>query len=550
MFLRTNKNTYGRAYLQIVRSYRENGKIKQEVLFTLGRLDILQATGQLDDLVKALSRYTEKQKLIDLSKDVTIEEVYYLGIAHMVSYMVERLGLDKLFRQLENQHQQIEIPWRRLVMGMIMSRFIMPCSKRRLKLEQWEKIYPELLGIKEPPLHWLYRSMDVVYMHRADIERALFDRDGERDLFNQEIDIIFYDTTTLYFESRDEQLGKYRRFGYSKEHQHDCTQVVLGLLIDRDGIPVGYELFPGNTYDGKSVPTIIEKLKSKYQIGKIIFVADRGMVSKNNLQEIKQAEMEYIVGMRLWKLDGKIQELVYDLRQYQSLGREKKLFIREIDYKGDRLIITWSQDRAERDAHIREQIIEGIRAKLKQGADAKWFVTHKGYRQYVKGLEKGKVELDEQAIKASQKRDGFFGVLTNIADTRLSRVEIYDRYKDLWHIEDAFGEIKGPLETRPVFHWTDRRIEAHILICLLAYYIEAVITRKFRQKKARFTAGEWFRALNEVYAVPVQAGATRAWIRNELKGKVLEGYQLLNLKPPNRVLKIEQRGVVTQNLPA
>lgn len=546
MFLRRTV-ARGHTYLQIVRGYRQDGKLKQEVLLSLGRLDALQATGQLDALVKAFSRFALKQHLIDLSQEVSVDQVYDLGAVHLVQRLLERLGLERVLKRLEAQPSKGAVGRRALVEGLVVSRFIRPCSKRRWWLEGWDRVYPGLMEIKKPSLDTVYRAMDWLYRHREEVERALFDRNGQRDLFNQELDLVFYDTTTLYFESADDQRGKLRRFGYSKEHRFDCVQVVLGLLVDREGIPVGYELFPGNTYDSKSVPAILEKLKQKYRISRIIFVADRGMLSHDNLEAIRKARLEFIVGMRLWNVEAKRQETFYDRKRYRWMDQEGKLAIREMDFEGDRLILTWSQERAQRDAQVRSDLLATIRTKLSQNADPKRFVTNRGYRQFLKGLEEGKPELNEEAIHLSQRRDGFFGVRTNIPARKMPAKEVYARYKDLWHIEDAFGEIKGPLETRPMFHWTDRRIEAHVLICLLAYYLEAVITRTLRQKKSGFTSGELFRALNRVYAVPVQVRGTCAWVRTELTGLASEGYKLLNLRPPDRVLKIERLGVVTRN---
>ncbi|MBI5568550.1 MAG: IS1634 family transposase [Desulfomonile tiedjei] len=546
MFLRRSV-VGGHTYLRLVRAYRKEGKNKQEVLFNFGRLDALQATGQLDALVAGLSRFATQQRLIDLSQDLSIDEVYAFGAVHLALRMWEQSGLEKLFKRLGDLHPKRGAVWSGLAEGMVLSRFIRPCSKRRLWLERWEKIYPDLLKVGASSLDGFYRAMDWLYVHRREVEQALFDRNGERDLFNQELDLVFYDTTTLYFESADDQRGKLRRFGYSKEHRFDCVQVVLGLLVDREGIPVGYELFPGNTYDSDAVPAILEKLKSKYRIGRIIFVADRGMLSKDNLNAIRKAHLEFIVGMRLWNVEAKRQETFYDRKRYRWMDKKSKLAIREMDFEGDRLILTWSQERAQRDAQVRSDLLATIRTKLNQASNPKRFVTHRGYRQFLKGLEEGKPELNEEAIDLSQRRDGFFGVRTNIPAGKMHAKEVYARYKDLWHIEDAFGEVKGPLETRPMFHWTDRRIEAHVLICLLAYYLEAVITRTLRQKKAGFTAGEMFRALNQVYAVPIQVRGTCAWVRNELKGVAAEGYRQLNLGPPARVLKIERAGVVTRN---
>jgi transposase len=526
-------------YLKIVRNERHGKKVKQKVLFTLGRLDTLQETGELDGIVAALSRYCEKRDIIDFTRDMKVEKVYYFGAADVIRGMMERLGLWQLLESIGQSHQRLGMKWSALIFGMVLGRFIMPCSKRRLHGEWIKKIYPALLPCGEPSLSAVYRAMDVAYRHQGDIEKALFDRAGERDLFNQELDVVFYDTTTLYFESVDDERGDLRRFGYSKEHRSDCTQVVLGLLVDRDGIPVGYELFSGNTYDSKSVPAILEKLKEKYHIKRVIFIADRGMISEKNLVEIRKAELEFIVGMRLWKMEERIQKDIVDIGRYRSIGKKEKFYVREIEHNNDRLILTWSEERSERDAHVREEILEKIRHKFEKKVDPKDFVTHQGYRQYVKGLEEGKPKLDNDAIETAKKRDGFFGVLTNVPRETLGDVDVFLKYKDLWRIEDAFGEIKGPLKTRPMFHWKDHRIRAHVLICLLSYYIEAHIIKAFREDKHEGTAGEFFRALNEVYAIPFQVRSKQVWIRTEITGTAAKGYQRLKLKIPERILKLE-----------
>lgn len=554
MFIRVNRNSSGAEYLQIVRSYRDNGKVKQEILFTLGRLDILQASGQIDGLVQALARFSARQKLIDLSKDVSVSQIYHFGAAQVVSRMLERLGIRRMLDRLAAKHPKMKLPWTAIITGMIVSRFIEPCSKRRLNMEQWERIYPGILECESPPLKSFYRAMDVLWKHKDDVEATLFDCGGERDLFNQELDVVFYDLTTLYFESTNDNPsdGELRRFGYSKEHRSDLTQVMLGLLVDREGVPVGYQLFPGNTYEAHSLPVIIEKLKTKYHIKRVILVADRGIINGNTVDVLRKAEMEFILGARLWSMTRTWQAEVVNIGKFRKLDKEGNLLMREMDYKDDRLIVTWSRKRATRDAAIREDIIKKIREQLEDGtAEPKDFVTHKGYKQFLTGLDGGRPKINQKAIELSKQRDGFFGVLTNVPADSLSGEDVCARYKDLWHIEDAFGEIKGPLETRPMFHWVDPRIQSHVLLCLIAYYVEAVIIRDLRKAGAGFTAGRWFRELNNVHAIPIDVKGTRAWIRNEIAGITAEGYELLHLKIPERVLKIEKirsdEGVVAQN---
>lgn len=543
MYMQVNRNSQGVAYLQIARSYRENGKIKREVLLSLGRLDVLQSTGQIDAMVKALSRFAVRERLINLAKDVSVSQVYYFGAAHAVSRILERLGIRRMLDRLAAKHPKMKLPWTAIITGMIVSRFIQPCSKRRLNMEQWERIYPGILECGAPPLKSFYRAMDVLWKHRDDVEATLFDRGGERNLFNQELDVVFYDLTTLYFESTNDNPadGELRRFGYSKEHKSDLTQVMLGLLVDRDGVPVGYQLFPGNTYEAHSLPVIVEKLKTKYHIRRVILVADRGIINDKTVGILREAEMEFILGARLWRMTRAWQAEVTDIGKFRRLDKKGNLLMRELDYKGDRLIVTWSRKRAERDAAIREDILKKIQERLEaERAEPKDFVTHKGYKQFLDGLDEGKPTINLKAIELSKKRDGFFGVLTNVPAKSLNGEEVCTRYKDLWHIEDAFGEIKGPIETRPMFHWVDPRIQSHVLLCLLAYYVEAVITRDLRKAEAGFTVGQWFRALNHVHAIPLDVKGTRAWLRNEMTGIAAQGYELLRLKIPERVMKIEK----------
>ncbi|MBI4656639.1 MAG: hypothetical protein HY746_07830 [Elusimicrobia bacterium] len=192
-----------------------------------------------------LSRFATRQKLIDLSKDISVSQVYHFGAAYVVNKMLERLGIKRMLERLAAEHPRMKLPWVAIITGMIVSRFIKPCSKRRLNMEQWEKIYPGILETDAPPLKSFYRAMDALWKHREDIEATLFERGGERNLFNQELDLVFY----------------------------DLTQVFLGLLVDREGVPVGYKLFPGNMYEPHSLPIILEKLKTKYRITRIVLAA-------------------------------------------------------------------------------------------------------------------------------------------------------------------------------------------------------------------------------------------------------------------------------------
>jgi transposase len=329
-------------------------------------------------------------------------------------------------------------------------------------------------------LHHMYRALDLLASHKDDIEKDLFWRD--RDLLSPEVDVILYDLTTLRFESTRTDLGDLRQFGYSKERRSDCTQVVLGLLVTPEGIPIGFEVYPGNTFEGKTIKDIVAKLRNKFSIRRFIFVGDRGLFSKANLKELRGENKagEFIVGMKLAVFKKRHDEF-YDIGRYQWINGD--LAVYETTHENDRCIITWSRSRAQRDRKAREDVLDKIRQKLsKKKITAKEFVTNSTYKRYVVGLNGNKqFTLNEKAIAQDATRDGYFGVVTNVTD--MAAKEIVENYKTLWIVEDAFGEVKGTLKARPIFHWTDPRIVGHLTLCFIAYYCESLMTKALREKK-------------------------------------------------------------------
>jgi transposase len=366
---------------------------------------------------------------------------------------------------------------------------------------------------------------------------------------------VLYDLTTLRFEST--MAVGLRQFGYSKERRSDCTQVVLGLLVRPDGVPVGFEVYPGNTFEGTTVADIVKKMRDKFKVRRFIFVGDRGLFSRKNLEALRGAETksngEFIVGMKLGVFKDRHEEF-YDLSAYTKISDGLAFY--ETEHEGDRCIITWSQARAERDVKAREDILKKIRKKLaKKKITSKEFVTNTTYKRYVTGLNDGKnFTINEKAVLEDAKKDGFFGVLTNITD--MSAADIVTHYKSLWIIEDAFGEIKGNLKARPVFHWSDHNIIGHLTMCFLAYLCEALMTKALREKNLMLesrtikeeiikprplTVVEAMRELQEVRAIPVQFKSTTMWVRTDIAGNAQKLFAAIGLKPPPKVLKLAKK---------
>lgn len=549
MFLRTVRNAAGQRYYHLVESYRQDGKVKQRTLLSLGRVE----DGKLEALASAIAKHTDLLSALDLAKMTSVDKTYVLGPLLVVQGLFDRLGIDAVLGKVQQQHVQLGFSLRQVVFAMVAARLVRPCSKLGLYEQMLERFYPEM-DCSDLRLHQLYRALDVLAKDKDAIEASLFAHG--RDLFSREVDVVLYDLTTLRFESTKE-TEQLRRFGYSKDKRPDCTQVVLGLLLDAEGIPLGFEVYPGNTVEGKTLRSIMSKMRKKFSVRRFIFVADRGLLSKDNLEEIRQDKGEFIVGMRIGGLAKKRPEL-YDRSRFVAVTEGLEVF--ETTFGQDRGIVTWSQVRAERDKKVRDDILAKIQKKLGgKKVSPKTFVSNTNYHAYLKGLDKGQTpSLDEAKVEAAAKKDGFFALVTNVPDK--TAPELFTQYKELWRIEDAFGEMKGTLKARPVFHWTDKRITGHLVMCFIALVCEAHITRALRQAQQVYqgravrealidarplSAVPVLRELAEVRAIPVRIGAQTLWVRTDIQGAVAQLFQGLHLRIPPRLLKREDVVVQT-----
>jgi transposase len=431
---------------------------------------------------------------------------------------------------------------------MIVCRFFRPSSKLKI-FEQWQdRLYPGMLAGKAALQHF-YRSLDFLSNYKDRIENELYW--DNRDLISLGVDVVLYDLTTLRFESTREDLGELRRFGYSKEKRSDCTQVILGLLVDTDGIPLGFEVYPGNTFEGSTLVDIVERMRTKFKVRKFIFVADRGLFSAQNLEHIRgQKDGEFIVGMKLGIIKQRHNEF-YDRSRFIKVNDDLEYY--ETNYGEDRCIIMWSSQRAERDRKTREDILLKLKKKMaKKKTAPKDFVTNKNYTKYVTGLQEGSPQLNEEAVLREATKDGFFGVITNVKPDRMSAKEVLFAYKHLWVVEDAFGEIKGMLKTRPFYHWSDSHIKGHLTLCFLAYFCEAQMTKLLREKKVMLesraiqeksikeralTVAEAMIELVEVKAIPVELKNNLVWVRNDIKGNAAKLLKAIGAPIPPKLLQ-------------
>lgn len=269
MYIKVTRNTRGTAYYHLVESYRDNGKVKQRTLLSLGRVE----DGKLEQLANALSKHLDTFNVFSLARDVDIKDTYILGPLLLLDRMMEQLGIYKSLQQVQAKHKRLQIDLVKIVFTQMCSRFVKPVSKLSFYDNWLERLYPKMAD-HDMELQHIYRSLDFLADHKEEIERFLYTYG--KDLFSIQVDVVLYDLTTLRFESTREDLDELRRFGYSKEMRTDCTQIVLGLLTDTDGIPLCFEAHPGNTFEGHTLEGIVEKVKTKFSIRRcrICFASD------------------------------------------------------------------------------------------------------------------------------------------------------------------------------------------------------------------------------------------------------------------------------------
>lgn len=481
-FLRVENKSSGK-YLRIVESYRdENGISRHRILYTLGKVTDYTP----EQLQRIGSRLYELgggdlKELLGIS---TVEKARFnYGYYQVFSHALRHYGLDRIFRQITAKHK-LQFDFQNAALLMILERLQDPCSKRSSFFHQ-----SEYLGIKAVGSQHLYRALDKLADYNKVIQKQIFQTG--RDLFNQHLDVVFYDVTTLYFDSEVENDGELRQKGFSKDGKIGKTQILFCMLIDQDKQPIGYKVFKGDTFEGHTFEHAIKDLKKEYQIDKVIVVADRGMLSKNNLEITVNSGYEFIVGERLRKLPYELQSHLLELNNYTAQwtyidASDELVLVRycAVPYQGRTVIGTFSAKRAKKDAHDRQVRLITADKILANPS----LVSRKASRFYLRKEGNDTYELDQQKISRDEQFDGFLAIATN--NTTLAVTTILEQYKHLYKIEHTFRTFKSHLETRPMFHWTDKRIEGHLCLCYLSYTLLNYALLKLGKSGLKTTEGQ------------------------------------------------------------
>lgn len=522
----TNKDGSQRTYIQIVEAVRENGKVRQKVLLNMGRIEDVQ-NGELDRLITSLAKFSKKKWIQAEAEKFLVHNAKEWGLELIFRHLWDQLHLDSIlkdsFSRAYTSKQLAEA-----IYAMVLNRISDPLSKRGVN--RWiEEVYRP--AFSELELHHFYRALDLLAEHKEQIEKELFMR--TQSLFNMQVDIVFWDTTSTYFEGQGpDELGRY---GYSKDHRSDRIQVMIGVLMNRFGIPIAHEVFPGNTSDTATFRQIITDMRKRFNLNRVVFVGDRGMVSKDILDELNRNQIEYIVGMRMRKVKD-VGEVLKTGGRYKVVRDNLK--VKEVWYDADRYIVCYNPVQAEHDKKARGEMVQKLGKQLENNG-VKSLVGNSGYRRYLLLNKDAIVGINQEILKEEARYDGKYVLRTNC---QLDTDEVALAYKDLWRVERAFREIKSSLDLRPVYHWKDSRVRGHIMVCFLALVLESALRRKLLEKKSEVEYLYLLRDLQQLKAVELTIGGERYLCRTELAGNAHEAFKALGgIRPPLQIAELTNK---------
>jgi len=538
MFARVKKS--GRyQYLQIVENRRDGAKTIQRVICTVGRLDQLHAKGSVETLIRSLSRFSEKVLLILSGKSNVSSSAKKIGPALIFERLWKELGIQKVIKNLLSE-RKFEFDVERAIFLTVLHRLSVSGSDRAC--EKWRRDYV-VEGVEDLDLHHLYRAMTFLGEEVEDqkdrtpfsprcikdlIEEGMFFE--RQDLFTG-LDLVFFDTTSLYFEGAGgEILG---RKGHSKDHRPGLNQMVVGTVIDNKGKPVCCEMWPGNTTDVKTLIPEIDRIRTRFHIAQFCIVSDRGMISAKTLKKLDQREIPYILGTRMRKVN----EIKYDVLSHPGRYRELRpegnlskdpspLKVKEAFLNGKRYVVCLNSKQARKDAKDRQAIIDSLQEKIK--TNPKSLIGNKGYRKYLK-IERDSISIDKDKIEWDSRFDGKWVLLTN---TNFPVEQVALKYKELWQVEQVFRDVKSILATRPVYHQRDENIRGHVFCSFLSLVLRKDLDRRLEEAGHNFEWADIKQDLKALQEIEVEENGKSLAFRTECIGTCGKIFQAVGVAIP------------------
>jgi transposase len=544
MFARIKKSG-AHQYLQIVENRRDNGKISQRVIGTVGRLDQLHAKDRVETLIRSLARYSEKTLLVLSGKSTPDAHSQKIGPALIFERIWKELGIDAIIRR-QVKDRKFEFDVERAVFLTVLHRMFVSGSDRFC--DKWRRDY-KIHGVDDLSLHHLYRAMAFLGEEVADqkdatpfaprctkdvIEEEMFHK--RRSLFSS-IDLVFFDTTSLYFEGAGGNTLGQR--GHSKDHRPDLNQMIVSTVLDDEGNPLCSEMWPGNIADVTTLIPVVNRVKNRFPIQRFCVVADRGMINAQTTDTLDEENIPYILGARMRQVKEIKEDVLVRAGRYKEVRPVGKtshdpapLKVKEVWVNDTRYIVCFNPKQARKDAADRQAIVESLKKQLQKGP--KQMIGNKGYRKYLK-ISRGSVTIDRNKIDAESRFDGKWVLKTN---TDLPPEQVAFKYKELWRVEQVFRDLKSTLETRPVFHQRDETITGHVFCSFLALALRKELDR--RLEKAGF-GFEWtdikldLKALQETV---IEDNGQRLAVRSQCLGTAGKVFKAVGVALPPTIREL------------
>jgi transposase len=538
-------------YLSLVEAVRDGHRVTQRTLLRLGEVTELRESGQLDRIIEALSRHASRTWCPSSSLSAAPDAPAVGAVAAAHAYW-RRLGLDEHFAAIGRRRRSPSLS--DSVFVMVANRLIDPCSKRKA-IGDWldsDVVLPS--GVRPPLLDQCYRALDVVAAEKDATEEHLYS--AICTLTDLDLRFGLYDLTSTYFEGDERPSARFpsKAFGYSRDHRSDRPQVMLGLLATSGGIPICHHVFPGNTRDSTTLPLVVSDLSGRFGIGKLCLVADRGLITADNLDVLSSAGIDHVLATRLHR-DPLCKEALSSTTGPETSWAPvpgTQSFCTEVTVEGTRCVVVASPQRYLRDRARTLQLVERTEEKLlalewrvrdgdlvdpgKIGRAAQRVLGESGIgRLFEVEIEKGRFvyHYDREAMDYDlELLCGRYVLTTSLTAGQMSAESVVTAYLGLLDVEDRFRELKDFLGLRPVFHWTESRVHGHIGVCVLAATIEALMTRDLAAADLRdpdlpaqhLSARRALRELDRVRLVRLDAGEREVEVvtrRNALQAKVL-----------------------------
>lgn len=472
MFVRQKRNKSGVVSVQVIAKI--NGKSK--LIKTIGSSS---NKDEIDDLVKEGHQYITKfggQKTLNFTDEPSL----YKSVLENISSHTEvgtQLLLSKIFDDIG-----FNVIEDALFRQLVLSRLIYPVSK--LKTSDFLDRYHDL----DYPVQQIYRYMDKFHSNRKELVQQISYQHTKK-ILGGEVSIVFYDVTTLYFEIDHED--DLRKTGFSKEGKHQNPQIVLGLLVSKNGYPLAYDVYEGNKFEGHTMLPVLDAFKKKYNLEQLIIIADSGLLSNANIEDLITGDYEFILGARIKNEKWDIQQQILSL----GLKNGESSIVSRDNLK---LVITYSDNRAKKDYENRRKGLRKLEKRIRTGKLTKSNINNRGYNKYLKLDGDIDITIDHQKFEADGAWDGLKGYLTN---AKLTKDEIIENYGHLWQIEKAFRVSKTDLKIRPIYHRLKHRIETHICISFVAYKLYKELERQLKEKQSSLSPEKAIEIARSIYQV-------------------------------------------------